>query len=193
MADGPSPPPHDALWLERFHAGERQTIADCYRDHFRVVDYAVGQVLRGADKETVIHEVFFQLLARAELRQSFTGVGFSSWLSTLARRQAIDFWRRYRHERSLDQLTAEGRTVEPSQPGEPFERAVEARLTIDRFRRECLPAKWVRVFEARFVGGLAQRAAAARLGISRTTLAYQEIQVRRLLRKFLLGKGRRRP
>ena len=193
MADRPATPPHDAVWLARFHAGERQTIADCYRDHFRVVDYAVGQVLRGADKETVIHEVFFQLLARAELRRSFTGGGFSAWLATVARHQAIDFWRRYRHERSLDQLTAAGRAVEPPEPGEPFERAVEARVTIDRFRREQLPEKWSRVFEARFVAGMDQRAAAARLGISRTTLAYQEIQVRRLLRKFLLGKGRPKP
>jgi len=52
-------------WLDRFHAGEREVLEDCYRNHFRVVETAVGQVLRGADKETVIHDVFLQLLARA--------------------------------------------------------------------------------------------------------------------------------
>jgi len=54
-----------------------------------------------------------------------------------------------------------------------------------------LPAKWATVFEARFVLGLDQRSAATRIGVSRTTLAYQEIQIRRLLRRFLLGRGKR--
>ncbi len=181
----------DALWLDRFHAGERDVIEGCYRDHFRVVENAVGQVLRGADKETVIHEVFLQLLSRAELRRGFLGGGFTAWLATVARHQAIDFWRRHRHEQSLEQMAPDAVPVEPSLPIERFERTVEAHLMIDRFRREALPAKWAGVFEQRFVGGLDQRSAAARLGISRTTLAYQEMQVRRLLRRFLLGRGKR--
>jgi RNA polymerase sigma-70 factor (ECF subfamily) len=183
--------PHDALWLDRFHAGERDIIEACYRDHFRVVENAVGRILRGADKETVIHEVFLQLIARAELRRGFTGGGFSAWLATVAHHQAIDFWRRHRHECSLDQMAAQDPSVEPAQPIERFERSVDARLVIDRFRREVLPAKWAGVFEARFVSGLDQRSAAARLSIGRTTLAYQEMQVRRLLRRFVLGRGKR--
>ncbi len=190
MAARPAPS-QDAPWLDRFHAGEREVLDQCYRDHFRVVDSAVGQVLRGADKETVIHEVFLQLLARAELRRGFTGGSFAAWLATIARHQAIDFWRRYRREHSLDQLTTANASNEPVQPVEPLERTVEARLLVDRFRRDALPAKWARVFEARFVSGLDQRSAAAQVGISRTTLAYQEIQIRRLLRRFLLGRGRR--
>jgi RNA polymerase sigma-70 factor (ECF subfamily) len=178
-------------WLERFHAGDRDVMEECYRDHFRVVELAVGQILRGADKETVIHEVFLQLIARAELRRGFSGGGFAAWLATVARHQAIDFWRRYRHERPLDQEAMPAITGDPAQPTERFERAVEARVLIERFRREMLPPKWSGVFEARFVGGLDQRSAAARVGISRTTLAYQEMQIRRLLRRFLLGRGKR--
>ena len=183
-------PAADTPWLDRFHAGERDVLDECYRNHFRVVETAVGQVLRGADKETVIHDVFLQLLARAELRRGFTGGSFAAWLATIARHQAIDFWRRYRREHSLEQ-TAGGISSEPVQPVEPLERTVEARLLVDRFRREVLPPKWASVFEARFVSGLDQRSAAARVGISRTTLAYQEIQIRRLLRRFLLGRGKR--
>jgi RNA polymerase sigma-70 factor (ECF subfamily) len=191
MAARPAPAQQDALWLDRFHAGDRQVIEGCYRDHFHVVANAVGQVLRGADKETVIHEVFLQLLARAELRRGFSGGGFAAWLATVARHQAIDFWRRHRREQSLEQLPPDALPAEPVQPIERFERTVEARLMIDRFRREGLPPKWAGVFETRFVGGLDQRSAAAQLGISRTTLAYQEIQVRRLLKRFLFGRGKR--
>jgi RNA polymerase sigma-70 factor (ECF subfamily) len=190
MADR-SAPGHDALWLPRFHAGERDVMEGCYRDHFRVVENAVGQVLRGADQETVIHEVFLQLLSRAELRRGFSGGSFSAWLATVAHHQAIDYWRHHRRERLLDQAAADSIPAEPVQPIERFERTVEARLLVDRFRREALPPKWAAVFEVRFVGGLDQRSAAARIGISRTTLAYQEMQVRRLLRRFLLGRGKR--
>jgi RNA polymerase sigma-70 factor (ECF subfamily) len=186
MAARPAPA-QDMTWLERFHAGERALLEECYRDHFRTVDIAVGQVLRGADKETVIHDVFLELLARDELRRGFTGGSFVAWLSTIARHQAIDFWRRYRRERPLDELA----TGEPVQSSESFERTVEAQLLIGRFRSEVLPAKWAAVFEARFVLGLDQRSAAARIGVSRTTLAYQELQIRRLLRRFLLGRGKR--
>jgi RNA polymerase sigma-70 factor (ECF subfamily) len=191
MVARPAPAPQDARWLDRFHAGDRALLDECYRDHFRVVETAVGHVLRGADKETVIHDVFLQLLARDELRRGFTGGSFAAWLATIARHQAIDFWRRYRRERSLDELASSGNPAEPVQPVEPFERTVEARLLIDRFRRDSLPAKWARVFEARFVSGLDQRSAAAQIGVSRTTLAYQEIQIRRLLRRFLLGRGKK--
>jgi RNA polymerase sigma-70 factor (ECF subfamily) len=191
MADRSAVTAHDALWLTRFHAGDRDVMEGCYREHFRVVESAVGQVLRGADQETVIHEVFLQLLARAELRRGFSGGSFSAWLSTVAHHQAIDFWRRHRRERLLDQGATDSLPAEPVQPVESFERTVEARLLIDRFRREVLPPKWAAVFEARFVGGLDQRSAATRVGIGRTTLAYQEIQLRRLLRRFLFGRGKR--
>jgi RNA polymerase sigma-70 factor (ECF subfamily) len=190
MASRPLPAP-EAPWLDRFHAGDRAILDECYRNHFRVVESAVGQVLRGADKETVIHDVFLQLLARADLRHGFTGGSFTAWLATIARHQAIDFWRRYRREHSLEQLVSRDVSAEPVQPVEPIERTVEARLLVDRFRREVLPAKWACVFEARFVSGLDQRSAAAQAGISRTTLAYQEIQIRRLLRRFLFGRGKR--
>src|SRR5262245_48027990 len=84
MAGRPAPA-QESAWLDRFHAGEREVIEQCYRDHFRVVENAVGQVLRGADKETVIHEVFLQLMSRAELRRGFAGGGFAAWLATVAR------------------------------------------------------------------------------------------------------------
>jgi RNA polymerase sigma-70 factor (ECF subfamily) len=46
------------------------------------------------------------------------------------------------------------------------------------------------VFETRFLLGLEQKEAAARLGISRTTLAYQEYRVKALLRRFVLRGDR---
>ena len=180
-------PEDDDAWVSRFHAGARDVLEACYRDHFRTVDQAVGRILHGADKETVVHEIFFQLLSSQDLRRRYAGGYFRSWLSTVARNQAIDYWRRYRNERGLDELPAHvmaGEGEGAAESAAHIERSAEARLFIERFRRDSLPAKWVGVFETRFLSGLDQRAAAARLGIGRTTLAYREVQIRRLLKRF---------
>jgi RNA polymerase sigma-70 factor (ECF subfamily) len=178
----------DERWLALFHAGARDVLETCYRAHFSTVERAVGQILRGADRETVVHEVFLQLLANERLRRGFSGGSLVAWLTTIARNQAIDFWRRHRNEQSLEAAPPE---LPSSEAASAIERSAEARLFAERFRRALLPAKWVGVFEARFLAGLDQRTAAARLGISRTTLAYRELQVRRLLKQFLRGRNSR--
>jgi RNA polymerase sigma-70 factor (ECF subfamily) len=67
-----------------------------------------------------------------------------------------------------------------------FERQIDAHLTLERFRAQALPRKWERVFVARFVEQQDQPTAARSLGMRRTTLAYQEYSIRRLLRRFVL-------
>jgi RNA polymerase sigma-70 factor (ECF subfamily) len=176
-ARGPSSSPR---WLERFHRGEREILEACYREHFRSVHAAVGRVLRGADQETVVHEVFYRLLSDAGLRASFRGGAFSAWLAAVARHQAIDCWRQ--RQREVAAYPAEA--SEPTEPADS-EARLELRLFVQRFRTDVLPAKWLAVFDARFLGQLDQREAARRLGIRRTTLAYQELQIRRLLRRFV--------
>lgn len=161
---------------------------ECYLEHFSSVAQSVGQVLSGADKETIVHEVFLRLLSDENLRNGFQGGSFQAWLTTMARHRAIDYLRRHRREILVDpdfaSMLAQG-NVEVS------ERKTEARSVIERFRREQLPQKWSAVFDARFLQQLSQREAAARLGIRRTTLAYQEGRIRVLLRRFLLRREKR--
>jgi RNA polymerase sigma-70 factor (ECF subfamily) len=108
----------------------------------------------------------------------------------VARNHAIDFRRRFGREvgRSSDERE------EARQPD--WEEAAHARLLVERFRRDHLPPGWEGVFELRFLAQLPQREAAARLSMRRTTLAYRELRIRRLLKQFLLrdegppsGKG----
>jgi RNA polymerase sigma-70 factor (ECF subfamily) len=166
----------DDAWLARFHAGERALLAQIYEEHFDDVYRAVGRIVRDADQETVVHELFCRLCASAAMRQGFRGGSLAAWLTTVSKNQAIDFARRYQREAPLDEAA--------DQPVAGHDDAAEARLLVERFRAECLPAKWLGVFETRFLEQLSQREAAARLGISRTTLAYQELRVRRLVEKF---------
>jgi len=173
--------PVDAAWLKAFHAGTRSVIERCYREHYATVDRAIGEILRGADRETVVHEVFSRLIAREDLRRSFGGGSLGAWLTAVARNQAIDYRRRLAREAPLAAAEPAGRAA-----GGGWEEAAEARLLIERFRREHLPAAWADVFELCFLRQLSQREAGAALGISRTTLAYRELRIRRRLRRFLL-------
>ncbi len=176
-------------WLADFHAGRRGVLEQVYREHYGTVQRAVGRVLSGADQETVIHEVFYRLLSREELRRNFQGGSLKAWLATVAYHLALEYVRRQQREQgAIAEVQAQQPAAEPT--SEPDAEGSEARILIERFRRECLPEKWHGVFEARFLRQLPQREAAKALGMHRTTLAYQELRIRSLLRGFLLREGR---
>jgi RNA polymerase sigma-70 factor (ECF subfamily) len=182
----PSDPSERPGWLARFYRGERSVLEACYREHFARVERALRPVLGGADRETVIHELFSRLIAREEFRRGFRGGALGAWLTTTARNQAIDFRRRLRREVS----TPDGGVERPEAvPASSWEDATQARLLIEDFRRRHVPAAWQGVFELRFLQQLPQREAAARLSMSRTTLAIREIRLRRRLKRHFLTRG----
>lgn len=179
---GPGEPAAEVAWLASFHRGDRATLSACYRDHFTTASRAIGALLTGADRETVIHEVFSRLIAHADLRRSFGGGSFGAWLATVARNQAIDYRRRLGRELSMADA------VERAEPAASWQESADARLLVERFRRERLPVDWAGVFELRFLQQLPQRDAARLLSMRRTTLAYRELRIRHLLKRFLLGR-----
>jgi RNA polymerase sigma-70 factor (ECF subfamily) len=174
----------DDVWLDAFRRGDRAIIEQCYRQYYPVVEAAIGTLLGAADRETVVHEVFFRLLTDKGMRASFSGASLGAWLATVARNRAVDLNRRARWETLVsDPLdVAETSLFEPG----AHEQHV-MRLLLDRFRREHLPAEWAPVFEVRFLRQMTQREAARYLGIRRTTLAYRELQLRRRLKAFMLA------
>ena len=166
----------------RFHAGDRDFIGLVYRETYDTVDATVGRVLRGADRDTVVHDLYFRLLSKPELRQNFSGGSMRSWLATLAHNLAVDFWRHHRRETHLEDQDAPP-LVDPM--SRRMEERAELNLFVERFRRDGLPEDLWPLFQARFVERLDQREAARRLGVPRTTLAYRELRVKRFLRAYL--------
>jgi RNA polymerase sigma-70 factor, ECF subfamily len=180
----------DDAWLRAFHAGEPSCLEQSYRDQFDAVYRTVGQVLSGADRETIVHEVFFRLLNDGSLRRGFGGGSFSAWLHVVARNQAIDHARR----RKLEvEFVARSLESDQSTTDDRFEQRIDARRILERFESEVLPSRWRPVFLARFVQQQDQPTAARSLKMRRTTLAYQEYRIRGLLRRFVLrGEGKRK-
>lgn len=170
-------------WLTAFHAGHREALEQCYREHFVTVERSVGRHLSAADRDTLIHEVFYRLLSDAELRHSFRGGSFAAWISRVAANQAIDYRRRLQRETPLEGSSP---LEQMTQGAAQLDDDIDARSLIEAFRKTRLPAKWAPVFEARFIRQLDQHEAARSLEMRRTTLAYQEHRIGRLLRRFLL-------
>src|SRR4029450_8530369 len=44
-------------WLDHLYHGDRKVLEGIYQEQFDRIDAAVGTVLTGADRETVVHEV----------------------------------------------------------------------------------------------------------------------------------------
>jgi RNA polymerase sigma-70 factor (ECF subfamily) len=167
-----------AAWLEAFWRGQPEAIEACYRRHFATVKRSVGAVLAGADRETVVHEVFARLIGSEEQRRAFVGGSFDAWIATVARNMALNHSRRLGREAALD--------VDAPDASTPWQEAADARLLVEQFRREHLRPEWQGVFEMRFLHQLTQHEASRALGVSRTTLAYRELRIRHALRHFLL-------
>jgi RNA polymerase sigma-70 factor (ECF subfamily) len=170
--------------LAGFHRGDRAVLERCYRVHFDTVSRAVGSVLGGVDRESAIHDFFARLIADESMRRSFQGGALAGWLWVGARRSAIDALRAANREREVMARLSQ----EPSEQRDDAAEAERRRL-IAQFQAGPLPAKWARVFEARFLRHLTQREAAKELGMRRTTLAYQELRICGLLRTFLLERS----
>ena len=172
----------DPSWLRQFHAGERDVLEQCYSDHFERVLASAARILGNIDAETVTHEVFFRLLDDEKMRLGFAGGNLGAWIGKIATNAAIDV-----HRRRTRETPRAGDEAHDPEGRSRVDEELDAKRVIERFRREKLPPKWAGVFDARFIRQLPQRDAARELGIQRSTLVYQEQQVRELLTTFLLG------
>ena len=180
MAD--SPGIETGSWLERFWAGEREAIAECYFEHFEAVQACVARYLSGAEREVIVQDVFLKIISSEKVRRSFKEGSLRAWLLRVARTRAIDHLRARSRQVPVEPAEADRLS---EQAVDSWEDRVLAKQIVERFIEEVLPAKWRPVFEARFLERRSQRRAAAELGMLRTTLAYREKRIRGILRKFL--------
>jgi RNA polymerase sigma-70 factor (ECF subfamily) len=171
-------------WLKEFHAGEKRVLAAVYQENYDAAVAAVSNYLRGPDAETVVQDLFVKMVADQAFRENYQGGSLRAWLATVARNRAIDFLRKHRREQLTEDGDVEGEVSVVRD--QSFVGRMEARQIIERFRKAVLPEKWRDVFEARFMRQLTQREAAADLKMPRTTIAYQEIRIRKILQDFLL-------
>lgn len=161
--------------LEAFHAGHEAMIRAIYVAHRTVLLREASCYAGPAEAESVVHDVFVELLRNRALRAQFVGGALAAWLRQIARLKALEHLRRVRRqpppELGLHAHSGEG--------------SLEARNVLTRFLAAEVPEAQKQFFGMRFLARQTQVEISAQLGIPRSTLEGWEHRLSKKLREFV--------
>jgi RNA polymerase sigma factor (sigma-70 family) len=157
--------------LAAFHAGHEAVIRAIYVEHGAALLRETCRYAGPAEAESVVHDVFVELLRNRALRAQFVGGALAAWLRQIARLKALEHLRRARR---------------PPPPRMEPEASLEARDVLTRFLAAEVPEVQKRFFGMRFLARQTQVEIAAQLGIPRSTLEGWEHRLTEKLRAFVV-------
>jgi len=164
--------------LARFWRGDDRAIESIYREHARRLLQAARPIVGAAEAESVVQEVFVELIRNEELRRRFAGGSIAGWLTAIARFKALD------HRKRAGRPTLEDDGSEDGAPPSPEPR-LEARDLLERFlRAEVVSGVEAEFFRGRFVDSRTQAELALVLGVPRSTLEGWEHRLCERFRRF---------
>jgi RNA polymerase sigma factor (sigma-70 family) len=162
--------------LEAFHAGHETVIRAIYVEHGAALLRESRRYAGPAEAESVVHDVFVELLRNRALRAQFVGGALAAWLRQIARLKGLEHLRRT-SRRPPPELSPEAHSGEGS---------LEARDVLARFLVAQVPDAQKQFFEMRFLARHTQVEIATELGIPRSTLEGWEHRLTEKLRAFVL-------
>jgi RNA polymerase sigma factor (sigma-70 family) len=173
----PAPDNEGSFDLGAFREGRAEVMRRVYLDHGGGLLRDLRRHIGPAEAESVVHDVFVELLRNPELRGRFVGGSLFAWLRQIARLKALEHLRRVRRDvpAELPDLAA---SPEPE---------LEARDVLTRFLNKFVPERQREFFTLRFLHKHTQVEVAARLGVPRSTLEGWEHGLVEKLRDFVLG------
>jgi len=167
--------------LDRFHAGDRQVMAELFRTSAPRAVAMLRRSLPRIDAEAVVQEAFVTLLGSEAQRRRFEGGRFSAYLCTMARFRGIDAWRREQRYADSSELP------EPADMTSGTEERIAARELLEKFLQRSVPPKQKEYFKVRFIEQKTQVEAAEQLKLKRSTLATWEKLLAERLRKSVVS------
>lgn len=177
--------------LNEFYAGNPAALTAVYRNHIDKVERAVSSYCRGVEAECVIHDVFLSLIEKPEMRQQFTGGDMGAWLTTIAKRRAIDALRRNKKWQLLDDPRSLEGHLPPINDEESLlhqDQIQHLQAALNLFAAKELPKlgeKLSQIYELRFKEGQSQKESARRLNIPRATCIDREQRLMKRIGQFL--------
>jgi RNA polymerase sigma factor (sigma-70 family) len=162
--------------LAAFHAGREAVIRAIYLEHGVSLLRETCRYTGPAEAESVVHDVFVELLRNRELRAQFVGGALTAWLRQIARLKALEHLRRVRRQ-PPPELGPQAHSGEGS---------LEARDVLTRFVAAEVPEAQKQFFGMRFLARQTQVEIAAQLGIPRSTLEGWEHRLTEKLRAFVM-------
>jgi DNA-directed RNA polymerase specialized sigma24 family protein len=168
--------------LAAFWRGDERAIETTYRVHAtRLLRIARG-IVGSAEAESVVQEVFVELIRNEELRRRFTQgtqKSMAGWLGAITRLKSLEHRRRaWRDGVATDEAPDGG------QP--PPEPRLEARDLLERFlRAQIVSGVQAEFFRRRFIDCHTQVEIAASLSVPRSTLEGWEHRLSERFRRFV--------
>lgn len=165
--------------VDGFHAGHEAVIREIYLEHGAALLRETCRYTGPAEAESVVHDVFVELLRNRALRAQFVGGALAAWLREIARLKALEHLRRARRQ-PPQELGPEAHSGEGS---------LEARDVLTRFLTAEVPEAQRQFFGMRFLARQTQVEIAAQLGIPRSTLEGWEHRLTEKLRAFIVERS----
>ena len=165
--------------VEAFWAGQIPRLERIYREHRRALERVAARYVGAAEAESVLQDVFVEVIRSAEMRRRFTGGSLVAWLSEVTRRKALEHLRRTRRPvpAGVEQPESAAATAEP---------VLLARDLVERFVATHVPREQHRFFVLRFLERRTQVEVAGELGIPRSTLEGWEHRLTERFRRFVM-------
>lgn len=163
--------------LEAFWAGQLPRLERIYREHRRALERVAARYVGGAEAESVLQDVFVEIIRSGEMRRRFTGGSLGAWLAEITRRKAFEHLRRTHRPVPAE---AEPPASTAEEPG------LLARDIVERFVAAHVPREQHRFFVLRFLERRTQVEVAGELGIPRSTLEGWEHRLAARLRRFVM-------
>jgi DNA-directed RNA polymerase specialized sigma24 family protein len=164
--------------LTAFWRGDDRAIEAVYREHVASLLGAARWIVGPAEAESVVQEVFVELIRNEALRRRFTGGSMNGWLTAIARLKGFEHRKRARRPALAAEAPPDG---EPKSP----EPRLEARDLLQRFLDAGLVSEVeAAFFRGRFLDCRTQVELAIELRVPRSTLEGWEHRLCERFRRF---------
>jgi RNA polymerase sigma-70 factor (ECF subfamily) len=186
----------DTEHLAAFWRGDDRALEAIYRRHARRLLGAARSLVGPAEAESVVQEVFVELIRNEELRRRFTGGSLSGWLAAITRHKSLDHLKRSGRAGAAGAraVAADGDGAADGSGAARAEASPEPRLEardlLVRFLRDGVPSAQAEFFRRRFLDGRTQVEVAAELNVPRSTLEGWEHRLAEKLRRFIWESSR---
>jgi RNA polymerase sigma-70 factor (ECF subfamily) len=183
--------PADSEDLAAFWRGDDRALEAIYRRHARLLLGAARSLVGPAEAESVVQEVFVELIRNEELRRRFTGGSLPGWLAAIARHKSLDHLKRSGRPAAAGAraVALDGDGLGAGAEASPEPR-LEARDLLVRFLKDGVPSGQAEFFRRRFLDGRTQVEVAAELNVPRSTIEGWEHRLAEKLRRFIWESSR---
>ncbi len=167
--------------VRKFKQGDKRAFDYIYDNTYKVVYFVAHSVLRSKERaEDITHDTYLKAVENIDRYEE--GTHFLAWLTTIAKRLAINEYNRGKHETSTDITDNISKFGEYTLPDEDS-------LGLIRLAEETLPEVDFQILIMYAVAGYSRREIGKILGMPTSTVTYKYTMATKTLKQKLEGEN----